>query len=83
MRRTRSNPYGRPAGNTEIVSVGKRGKFTHIKGQSGLHLCRSGIKSGTVPPIRPSDAQFATCYRCQKLADINVRKGLAPDDDRG
>jgi hypothetical protein len=84
MGRARVNPYGRPAGDVEVVQVGEKGKFTHIYNpRRKAHLCRSGIKHGNVPELYPSMAQFVTCYRCQKLADVNVRSGRSPDDDGG
>lgn len=60
-----------------LVRVGLEGEHTHIYDpETGAHLCRSGIKKGKVPPLYQSDAKYVTCYRCQKLAEINRRKGV-------
>lgn len=91
MARARSNPYGRPVPEgVTLVRVGQ-GEQTHIfNPTTQLHLCLSGMNAGKkggtgidtsnfAPQLYMSDAKFITCYRCNKLASINERRGRRVD----
>ena len=77
-RRARGNPIGTalPAGATPI-KVG-RGVFVHCSSPSGRPLCGSGTGA-----VRPSAAHYITCYRCQKLMQMNLADGRAACDPGG
>lgn len=80
MPRAKLNPIGMEAPDgVVIVRAGKEGEFTHILNPNDpkygrVHMCRSGIKHGNVPKLYRSTGRFVTCYRCAKLAQINLRK---------
>ena len=83
MSRARRNPIGMPLEGVTIVRVGN-GAHTHVYNPTKqVHLCESGKNagvrggSGAKPPLFESDANFVTCYRCQKLAAINLAAGRA------
>ena len=86
------NPIGRPAdvkawgGKGALVRIGERGKLTHVyvppKGRKTERtLCRSGadLSRGGQEFYR-SNANYITCYRCAKLATMNIQDGRAPWD---
>jgi hypothetical protein len=78
MKSALRNPRGLPVGASDegviVVRVGEEGEFTHIYNPvTKAHLCRSGIKHGKVPPLFASKGSHVTCYRCAKLAAINLK----------
>ena len=86
MARARRNPIGL-AVNSQLVKVGK-GEHTHIYNpKKGTALCQSGKNagkkggSGAKPALFQTSARYATCYRCIKLAELNMRQGREPWDD--
>lgn len=78
----RENPIGLRVSDAQVVRVGK-GMHTHLLDPArGAHLCRSGFNagkrggSGTAPVYRATPrATVVTCYRCIKLAEINLAAG--------
>lgn len=87
MRFARRNPLGLPLDRAAllrdgsgIVRVGS-GEHTHLLHPSGVQLCRMGKRPGRQGPatspsrIEQTDARFVTCYRCQKLATVNLTQG--------
>lgn len=80
MSRARRNPIGLPvAEDVRLVRVGE-GYHTHILNETtGWHLCESGLgRAKGNQTLHPSNATQATCYRCVKLATMNVRAGRNP-----
>lgn len=73
MSRARPNPIGlRAQPGQTLVRVGS-GEHTHLLAQ-GIHLCKSGLKEGVMPPLYVAkDAEFITCYRCIK--ELRRREG--------
>lgn len=87
MARSRQNPRGLPVltQGATIVRVGRHGKHTHLYNpHSGLHACKSGVNagrggpSGAVPELYETDATEITCYRCAKLATMNMARFGTP-----
>lgn len=89
MTATRKNPIGSPAPrNVTVVRVGI-GKQTHVfHPHSRTVICNSGKNAGRVSASgkdnrgKPqtyfkSEANFVTCYRCQKLMALNLEEGRA------
>ena len=89
-RSARANPLGTLVPGVLIVRVGI-GKMTHIlHPKRKMHLCNSGKNAGnkkadgkdnrgTKPvEIFKTDSKYVTCYRCQKLAEMNTAEGRAP-----
>jgi hypothetical protein len=85
MSRARRNPIGLPAPlGAQVVRVGS-GEHTHVYNGKGGVLCNSGKGAGRVgkygdrrggeQTIYATDAHFVTCYRCQKLAQMNLEAG--------
>lgn len=86
MGRARRNPIGFPApSGVQVVRVGS-GKHTHVyHPEKGTVICNSGKNAGNVglhgdrrggaQQVYRSDAHFITCYRCQKLAHMNLEQG--------
>lgn len=65
-----------------LVRVGK-GVHTHLYDDARkAHLCRSGFNAGrvkggssAVPEVYTAKGDVVTCYRCQKLAAVNIDAG--------
>lgn len=85
MSLARPNPIGLRVDGGQVVRVGE-GLHTHLLDPyRGAHLCRSGFNagkrggSGASPEYRPTPrATVVTCYRCIKLAQINMDAGRKP-----
>lgn len=87
--KARRNPVGLPLRlppDLPLVRVGN-GFHTHLMDKkTGLHLCLSGKNagiaggSGAKPDVFRSDASAVTCYRCIKLAQLNMEQGREPWD---
>lgn len=80
MARARQNPLGiSTSPETRLVRVGA-GEHSHILNpDTGQTLCESGFgRSGRSQQLYKSDATQATCYRCAKLATMNLEAGRAP-----
>lgn len=83
---SRRNPLGTPLPGETIVRVGS-GAHTHLWHPiQRTIICNSGKNAGKMnedgsdnrgkpQTYYKSDANFVTCYRCQKLAQINTEKG--------
>ena len=86
-RTARRNPIGMPAPRgSAVVQIGEHGKHTHLfDPTTGGVICNSGKNAGRVgkhgdrrgkpQEVFASNAKFITCYRCQKLAQINIAAG--------
>lgn len=87
MAKARKNPIGTPAPKgITLVQVGPYGKLVHVYDPQGdIHLCRSGKNAGRVgehgdrrggpQALFRTKSKFITCYRCQKLATLNMDAG--------
>lgn len=87
MRFARRNPLGLPLDRAALLREGSgivrvgSGEHTHLLHPSGVQLCRMGKRPGRQGPstqpsrIEQTDARFVTCYRCQKLATVNLTQG--------
>jgi hypothetical protein len=75
MARARRNPIGLPVQrDVELVRVGD-GEHTHVLHPSKMvHICESGVGRGA-KDLHPTDATYVTCYRCSKLAAMNLAAG--------
>lgn len=77
MGRARRNPIGTlaPKG-VDVVLLGS-GEHTHIFHPVKQHvICNSGKGRSLAPQVvYDSKANYVTCYRCQKLAMMNLSKG--------
>lgn len=81
MAKARANPLGFPVGpNQTLVKVGN-GFAVHILNRStGLPLCRSGAaRAYGKQPVVSAPGGFCSCYRCAKLAKMNVSSGRSPE----
>jgi hypothetical protein len=91
MARAKRNPRGfHPSPRdleskaVEIVRVGKDGGFTHIwNPYTQLHLCMSGVGTWNANEVIPDIytapyAKTVTCYRCAKLATMNMQDHGSP-----
>lgn len=80
MSRARRNPIGLvlPPG-TQLVRVGN-GEHTHVfNPKTGHTLCESGLgRAGGQQRLFQANARQATCYRCVKLAKMNLAAGREP-----
>jgi hypothetical protein len=93
--KARKNPIGKYFPDVIAVIVGQ-GKFVHIYDpELRLHICRSGKNAGKPPRAgepdnrstrRPvyyrSKAKHITCWRCLKLAFMNMKEGREPWESR-
>ena len=89
MAKARRNPIGAPAvQGTRVAYVGS-GDHTHVIHPGKMKaICNSGKNAGKVgklgdrrggpQTITPSNANFVTCYRCQKLMSLNMDEGRLP-----
>jgi hypothetical protein len=91
MRKARKNPLGKYLPDVIPVVVGK-GQYVHIfHPLKRTHICHSGKNAGKAPvagnpderstrqPVYyRSSAKNITCWRCLKLAHMNVQQGRAP-----
>lgn len=80
MGRARRNPIGLPLPpSTTLVRAGA-GHHTHILNpKTGHTLCESGLgRAGGQQELFVSNARQATCYRCVKLAQMNLAAGREP-----
>jgi hypothetical protein len=84
MGRARRNPIGLHLPGIQLVRVGA-GEHTHVLDPvEGVHICRKGRNAGRQGPsdrpsvLYPSSAQYVTCYRCVKLATMNIDAGRVP-----
>lgn len=89
MARARRNPIGLPVPEgTTLVRVGPYGQQTHIfHPKKGGVICQSGAGRAREPQdlylVEPRGSRrapvhrdgFATCYRCAKLAELNLAAG--------
>lgn len=82
-RRAKLNPLGLQV-DAQLVRVGQ-GKHTHLYNpRTRLHACRSGVNagrggpSGAIPELHPVDSRRITCYRCAKLAQMNMDEHGSP-----
>ena len=92
MARSRRNPIGQPVnarawgGKGALVRIGGEGKLTHVyvpptERKKAHTLCRSGSgASRGGQEFYSSNANYITCYRCAKLATMNLQAGRAPWD---
>lgn len=80
MGRARQNPIGLPLPpSATLVRVGAGGHTHILNPQTGWHLCESGLgRSGGHQQLYRSNATQATCYRCVKLAQMNMAAGRQP-----
>jgi hypothetical protein len=78
MRAARRNPVGLPS-SASVVRLGS-GEHTHfLNPKTGLTLCESGAgRAKSSQPIYRSTAKQVTCYRCVKLAKMNLEAGREP-----
>ncbi len=87
MGKARRNPIGMPApSGVQVVQLGS-GERTHIYNPNkGTVICNSGKNAGRkaddgtdrrggAQEIYAANANFVTCYRCQKLAEMNLESG--------
>jgi len=87
MARARQNPIGLPApSGVQVVRLGS-GEHTHVYSPKDKKvICNSGKNAGRKAddgtdrrggnqPVYKAEARFVTCYRCQKLAQINLEAG--------
>lgn len=93
--KARTNPIGKYFPGVIPVIVGQ-GKFVHIYDPDlRLHICRSGKNAGKPPRAgepdtrasrRPvyyqSKSKHITCWRCLKLAYMNLHEGREPWESR-
>ena len=90
MAKARKNPLGRYFPGVIPVVVGN-GEYVHIyHPNKQFHICKSGKNAGRPPVEGPdqrsertiqyyrSNAKFITCWRCLKLASINIAEGREP-----
>lgn len=90
MAKARKNPLGRYFPDVIPVVVGN-GDYVHIYHPvKNFHICKSGKNAGKAPINGPdlrqerliqyyeSKARFITCWRCLKLASINMAEGREP-----
>lgn len=84
MAKARSNPLGMLQRDSAIVVRLGSGEHTHfLKEEAEQTLCESGRgRAKKKQQIFKSNATFATCYRCIKLAQINVEAGRRPGQAR-
>jgi len=88
MGKARRNPLGSPVGSEAYVVLAGSGQRTHLLNpKTRKIICNSGknagrkAKDGTSnrgqkpQQLRPSGASFVTCYRCQKLMQMNQKNG--------
>lgn len=88
MAKARKNPLGRYFPGVIPVVVGN-GEYVHIYHPTkNFHICKSGKNAGK-PPVNGnsdtrtqreviyyrSNAKYITCWRCLKLASINLAEG--------
>lgn len=80
MSDARRNPIGLPAPKGAVLVRAGDGEHTHaLDPQTGVHLCRSGIKHGKVPTLHKTNARFVTCYRCiKRLSENTVQRTFSP-----
>lgn len=84
MAAARRNPLGFPltsmgAGPVQVVRLGT-GEHSHLLNpKTKRPLCESGRgRAKAEQKLYKSDATVITCYRCSKLAQMNVDAGRAP-----
>lgn len=80
MLRARPNPIGlvvQPL--LHLVRLGS-GEHTHVLNpNTGRTLCESGRgRAKATQPLFRSNARSITCYRCAKLARLNMEAGRQP-----
>lgn len=68
-------------GSTKVVTVGA-GLHTHIYNpNTRMVLCKSASgRAKEAQPLYLSQARNVTCYRCAKLATMNIEAGRKPHE---
>ena len=81
MPRIRLNPLGftLKSNDGRLVRIGS-GQHTHLLSPRTLTpICESGAgRAKEKQSLYASDGKVVTCYRCSKLAEMNVQAGRAP-----